>query len=257
MMSSDPSFIPDIRDLPMPAGRAEVRRLAFRHEILATGADVRRSGVWWKVAVPLLAAGTLAGVLVVADRADTPRDTSPTASWTAIPQSLSEADSSAAALRCQSTLTSRHWPISVSAMTAVLAERRGHLTAVMLSGDGQYGMCIGSSNDPVFAGIGEVGVFDPASTVMLDGAPGALNGPAPFRLACGQVASSVGGVEIDTVDGRHIDATVTNGRFFAWWPSGADPRTITATASDGRVLKTVIPAPSNHSAAPVHQPGTP
>lgn len=254
-MSSDPFFLPD---LPMPPGRAEARRVALRREIQAGPPARRRMAVTrWKVmAVPALATAAVAGAFAISALTTRPAS-SLTASWTAIPVPLSSSERAHAQQLCQAQLQSRHWPISVSAMTGVLAERRGQLTAVLLSGTGEYGMCIGDPGNPLFSGIGMVGQFDAATELILDGNPGKLNGSDPFRVAYGQVASSVASVVIDTADGRRVDATVAGGRFFAWWPSGADPTSITAYASDGGVIKTLSPARSTLSPTPVRRPGTP
>jgi hypothetical protein len=253
-MSSNPLFVPD---LPMPPGRAETRRVALRREIQAGPAPHRRmtgAGFRWKVAVPALAAGAVAAAFAISTL--TTHRASLTASWTAIPTALSSDDSARVQQQCQAQLQAQHWPISVSAMTGVLAERRGQLTAVLLSGADEYGVCIGDPGSPLFSGIGMVGPFARAGGLVLDGNPGKLNGSDPFRVAYGQVAPSVTSVVIDTADGRHVDATVDGGRFFAWWPSGADPKSITAFAADGSVVRTLNPPPSELSPTPVHRPGT-
>jgi hypothetical protein len=252
-MSSDLLFVPD---LPMPPGRAETRRLALRREIRADPAPRRRmAGVRWKVAVPVLAAGAVAGAFAISTLTTHPA--SLTASWTAIPTPLSSSDGARAQQQCQARLQAQHWPISVSAMTGVLAEQRGQLTAVLLSGAGEYGVCIGDAGSPLFFGVSAVGEFASTSGLVLDGNYGKLNGSDPFRVAYGQVAPSVTSVVIDTTDGRHVDATVAGGRFFAWWPSGVDPKSITAFAADGSVVRTLNPPQSMLSPSPVHRPGTP
>jgi len=248
-MTSDLFNLPD---LPMPLGRAEARRLALRRE-LAAGGVPRRRLARWKVAVPVLAAGAIAAAFAIGS--PTTHTASLTASWTAVPTALSGDRAVAAQQQCQSRLIAQHWPISVSAMAGVLSEQRGELTAVLMSGAGQYGVCIGRSGSALFTGVGEVSTFSPAEGIVLDGSPGVLNGADPFRVAYGQVAPSVASVLIDTADGRHVDATVSGGRFFAWWPSGADAKSITAYASDGGVVRTLNPAPSVLTPSPVHRSG--
>jgi hypothetical protein len=90
----------------------------------------------------------------------------------------------------------------------------------------------------------------------LDGNPGQLNGANPFRIAYGQVAPSIGRVVIDTTDGLHVNATVHGGRFFAWWPTGADPATITGLAADGTAMTTLHPVATDRSPSPAHKPTT-
>jgi hypothetical protein len=117
-------------------------------------------------------------------------------------------------------------------------------------------MCVGDPADPIFLGIGEMGAFSAPQDLMLDGDPGQLNGSTAFRLAYGQVAPSVSSVEIETADGLQVQATVADGRFFAWWPSGADPSAITAYGADGHAVKTLHPTPTDASPTPSREPGT-
>jgi hypothetical protein len=55
-------------------------------------------------------------------------------SWTPDPDPVSAVDMAAAGTACSAELAraSAHWPIKPAAMTPVLAERRGRLTAVMM-----------------------------------------------------------------------------------------------------------------------------
>lgn len=254
-MSSDLLSPPD---LPMPPGRAEARRAALRRDLTSAvavaPAPARRRTVRWKAAGALAAAAAVGGVFAV--NGLTARTASPIASWTAIPTSLGRAAATAAEQQCQARLQAQHWPVTVSAMTGVLAEQRGRLTAVLLGGADQYGVCVGDPNDPVFIGVGEAGPFATADRIVLDGSPGKLNGTGPYRVAYGQVAPEVTAVLITTSDGRQVDATVAAGRFFAWWPSGADPKAITAYSAGGAVLRTLTPIPSDLAPSPVRRPGT-
>ena len=237
----------------MPPGRFEARRQALTLELTrasqlaplepAAGRDRRRlSPRLRRVVLPALVAAGAAIVLIAVPRGGGSTSVS---SWTAIPTPLTGGALSSAEQACQIRLLSEHWPLSVSAMNGVLGERRGSLTAVMLDGAGQYGMCVGDPSDPIFAGVGTTGPFTAAQVLVLDGDPGQLNGSTPFRLVYGQVAASVREVVIRTADGREVYASLADGRYFAWWPSGADPASIVGYAADGRVLGTLIPPSSD------------
>ncbi|MBR7833758.1 hypothetical protein KDL01_10810 [Actinospica durhamensis] len=198
------------------------------------------------MAIPALAGAGVVIALIAAPRGGGSTSVS---SWTAIPTPLSASALSAAEQACQAKLAGEHWPISVSAMEGVLGERRGSLTAVMLRGADQYGMCVGDTADPIFVGVGTTGPFTPAQLLVLDGDPGKLNGSTPFRLVYGQAAASVHDVVIQTTDGLQVHASLVGGRYFAWWPSGADPASITGYAADGQILKTLSPTPTDATPA--------
>jgi hypothetical protein len=247
MMSPESLVLPD---MPMPEARVRARQRALMREIGAESRAGRRS-MYWKVAIPAVAAGALISALAVGRFTADP--VSLTSSWTAVPTALGAGDAASAGAACETELAKHRWPITVTDMTTVLAERRGQLKTVLMSGDGQYGMCISGPHGRLFSGVGSVGAFGAGDGLALDGEPGQLNGKDPFRLAYGQVAPDVSSVVIDAADGTKVDATVANGRFFAWWPSGADPATITASASDGRLVKVVRPAATPDNPSPTHK----
>ena len=240
-------------DLPLPPGRTELRADALVREIRA-GAG-RRSTTPWKVGIPLVSTCVLVVAIAIAAL---PPHSDLAGSWTPDPDPVSPVDMAAAGTACSAELAraSAHWPIKPAAMTPVLAERRGRLTAVMMMGDRQYGMCVIIDGDNVSSTLGEVEPFEPSTGVLLEGAPGLLNGSIPFRLAYGQVAPSVAHVTIKVADGRTVEATVAGGRFFAWWPSGADPSTIVATDDAGTVVATVRQTATTGPVEPSRSPGS-
>jgi hypothetical protein len=244
----------------MPPGRTEIRRQALLREIGSRSATLTPR-TRWRIVLPAALASTI--VIVVAyigflaiSGTLTASEATLTASWTAIPTPVGPNDHDAMERACQQRLRRAHWPVTVDAMTPVLVERRGHLTAILMRGDGQYGMCVGDPQDPLFVGVGLIGEFDPAAGLHLEGHPGQRNGRNAFRVVYGQVAPAVTGVVIETFDGKAIDATVHGGRFFAWWPSGADPKTMTATSGDGSVVAVVDQPLPQPPGTPTRRPGT-
>jgi hypothetical protein len=236
---------------PMPPGRVQVRRLALIREI-----DVSRraqsSLARWRVAIPVAAVVAIAGVFAAG--INHPNRVSLTATWTPIPTTVGGDKAATLYQQCQQELLKKHWPIKVTTMSGVLAEQRGKLTAVLMTSADQYGMCVGDQRNSLFDGVGVVEPFNPADLLVLDGNPGQLNGAGAFRVAYGQVAPRVASVAIETVDGQNVDATVLGGRFFAWWPSGADPSTISAIAADGSQLDVLKPTSTGLSSTPLPKP---
>lgn len=180
------------------------------------------------------------------------------ASWTATPQSLPRSDAAAAAATCRSALG-----IDDRKARAVISEKRGGWTYVLVEGTAGEGAClmpqdlIGTSGEAA-SKKGFLGTFDSdpaeAPTPARDGfvETGSMEGSIPIRgrlpftsadgwlsWVSGYVGSDVVGVTVHPPMGPDVIATVSQGRFSAWWPAnGAKPGaggawTYTVTLADG------------------------
>lgn len=189
------------------------------------------------------------------------------ASWTPTPQALTAAGEREAAATCRTTLE-----VPDQGEQVVVAERRGGWTYVLLAGPASEGFCLMPDDlvghrDPArerpegfFGGY----TTDPgdAPTLPRDriDETGSMSGsvPAPgflpfrddgwFTSVQGYVGSDVMGVTVRTPIGTDVEASVTNGRFAAWWPSampssenldvmGAWAYTVTLTDGSTREVK--------------------
>ncbi|MBC6458206.1 hypothetical protein [Actinomadura sp. HBU206391] len=200
----------------------------------------------WMLLAPLAPLAVVDIALVIGGMAfESP---SPVASWTAVPASLSPAARTAAAHSCQERLSGQPRSLDAAGLKEVVAEDRGGLTAVLMSGSGRYGMCVGEPGAPLFVGAGDAGRLT-GDGIVLGGAPVRIDRSAridrsvPFRVAYGKATSKVSTVVITTADRRLVTATISAGHYLAWWPSDADPVTITATAADGRIIEVLRPDP--------------
>jgi hypothetical protein len=137
----------------------------------------------------------------------------------------------------------------VAASRTVLAEQRGDWTfVVMAAPDGTEGSCLTAQH---WTGVWGSGAINAGPAPALDGARDAVSrslgldttSEGGFYTLTGLVGDSVTGVTI-TVGDVQIEATVTTGRFAAWWPSPATPQddksvnpipavTLTLTFDDG------------------------
>lgn len=161
------------------------------------------------------------------------------ASWTATPQPLSRSDAAAAATTCQSALG-----IDGRSARAVISEKRGGWTYVLVESPAGEGAClmpeklIGSSD----SGARKKGLFGTFNTdppeaptpspdgIVENGSMGgsvSLPGRLPFTSTDGwfswvggYVGSDVTGVTVHPPVGPDVEATVSQGRFSAWWPAG-------------------------------------
>lgn len=160
------------------------------------------------------------------------------ASWTATPQPLSRPDAAGAATTCQSALG-----IDDRSARAVISEKRGGWAYVLIDSSAGEGAClmpedlIGTS-DSAARKKGFFGTFSPdpeAPTPARDGiiedhsmgGTVSLPGRLPFTSTdgwfswvSGYVGSDVTGVTVHPPVGPDVEATVSQGRFSAWWPAG-------------------------------------
>lgn len=181
------------------------------------------------------------------------------ASWTATPEPLAPAAAAAAADTCQSALG-----FDDRDARTVMSERRGGWTFVRIEGSGGEGSCLmpedfvnGSSSRT----DGFFGTYDPdpptpptpARDAIAETGSMAGSVSLPGRLSLGTVdgwfswvngyaGSDVSGVTVHPPTGPDVEASVSGGRFSAWWPAGeargdnpgvGGAWTYTLTLSDG------------------------
>ncbi|HSU02124.1 MAG TPA: hypothetical protein VLK03_06205 [Nocardioides sp.] len=183
-------------------------------------------------------------------------------SWTPTPEPLTPADVGQALAACRAVLA-----VPDRGERAVVAERRGGWTYVLVAGPRAEGAClmpddlVGQEDPAAHRSLGFFGSYstDPAEapSVARNGiaVTGAMEGSVPrpsiwpfgdddgwFSLVEGYVGAGVTGVTVHTPVGVDVEASVTHGRFAAWWPSeqpSSDnlqvmgPWTYTVTLADG------------------------
>ena len=54
-----------------------------------------------------------------------------------------------------------------------------------------------------------------------------------YTIAIGRAGSAVTGVGLQRVDGSEVTATVSNGRFLAWWPESEGVKALSVTTNTG------------------------
>lgn len=160
------------------------------------------------------------------------------ASWTARPAQLPIAEQEKLAEQCRGYLTEPPGPEMPGVPTAadlraselVVADTRGDWTYVVLSGaDGLEASCLieersGFSIFPWASGTaaGSFGFTAPpppaADQIIGTGLMATAADEGSYWATEGQVGRDVAAVQIVTDAGTTIDATVTAGRFAAWWP---------------------------------------
>lgn len=187
-----------------------------------------------RLLVPL----ALVGVAVVVGPSLMPSGgTSAFASWSPKPGPLAVAEGVAAADTCRSVLG-----VPDQDERVLIAERRGGWTYVLFSGAGSEGACLmpddlighpDARGDLGFFGTyGSDPVADPAPRAVgievTSAADGSVPGPGRwpwssqdswFNWVEGFVGEDVAAVTVHPPGLPDVEATVTDGRFAAWWPS--------------------------------------
>jgi hypothetical protein len=168
------------------------------------------------------------------------------AAWTARPTSADPAQISAAEAHCAPSVGDVGAPqpapgdkqgptLAGGPWSPVLVDTRGDLTLALYSGDGTATMaCLAS---PTFVWLnpidtsGEPPVTD--NTASLDEVT--IRGTAGdvYTIAVGRSGSAVTGVGLQRVDGSVVTATVSDGRFLAWWPEIEGVKALSVTTGAG------------------------
>ena len=227
--------------VPMPQDRLMARRAALLEEIgRPQGARpaLRHRPARLVLSAAVVTAGTMAWLGVSWFTEGGPAY----ASWTPIAQHLDANAVRGQAASCLSRLDGMREAPDTSVMSPVLAERRGVFTAVLIGGPKVIGVCLNGAASWM-AGYTESPALSPGAKLSLTGDGGKTDAPDAARYVYGRAVSGITGVVVTTADGRAVTATVSSGYFFAWWPSGASPRHITATNASGVQVASLTPPP--------------
>ncbi len=161
------------------------------------------------------------------------------AAWSAVPRPLAAPDAEELARTCSARLPAGTTPGGTSTpVTPVLAERRGTSSAVLMGGADNAGVCLQGRNFWA-AGRTEAPPLKAGQALDVQENGGNVTEGDAARYVYGRAGSAVTAVSVDTSDGRRVTATVKDGFFFAWWPSGADPTTVTAADATGEKVGSV------------------
>jgi len=127
-------------------------------------------------------------------------------------------------------------PTSVAQLagrTATLAEQRGDFTFVLsTNGTWTVGCLVAPHVSEQLTLASTIDLSLHTATLAAEGidtlgseGEGTTDGAATAALAFGRVGDHVTAVDVTTVDGRLVHATVTGGYWSAWWPTPDDKRT--------------------------------
>jgi hypothetical protein len=227
-------------DLPARREMPTARVTALRHAIerAARGRRPAHRKAWF-----LVPAGAAACALAVVLVANTLTPTAAYASWTAVPGTLTSAETTALGAQCATSVRAS-FPNAADDLKPVVGERRGTFQTALIAGGPQIALCADWLGVPDGEGVRGSSL----SGLVLDAAlkqgevlqtiavPGQLSGPDAARIAFGLVSSDVRAVKVITAEGVEVTASVQRGYFLAWWPSGSSAASVKAFAADGQLL---------------------
>jgi hypothetical protein len=219
------------------------------------------------VAAGALTAAAVAGaaVWVVAFSSQT---TSAFAGWSATPTAGSPKQVSAAESACRHRLTSSAPPGArsgggpapaggpdIAHLRPVLTDTRGPFTWAIFAGSDATASCITGPSLTMTSASGGVAVTAVAGKIALTSASQTQT-PAgnAYSFVEGRAGSGVTAATLVLDDGAHVQATIQNGWFVAWWPGDRGARSALVTTSSGTVTE-ALPAQSGPGCPPLSNPG--
>jgi hypothetical protein len=163
------------------------------------------------VASAAAAAGTLAVIISLGAGAS-----NAFAGWSAKPTKPTPGQLAAAGAACQ------HSQSSVAGLPLALVDTRGPFTFAVYANSESTASCIES---PSFVLLSQSQASSPVNVpdgrVLLSSVRTSERGDHAFGFAYGRTGTGVSAVTLVLDDGTKVQATVANGWFVAWWPSGA------------------------------------
>jgi hypothetical protein len=243
--------------LPMTAG-SRVRAHAYRP---------RTRGLRPPVAAGALTAAAVAGaaVWVVAFSSQT---SSAFAGWTATPTAGSPGQVSAAEAACRQRLTSAAPPGAqtggdlppaggpdLSKLQPVLTDTRGPFTWAIFSGGNANASCISGPSFTMASVSGGVAVTAVPGRVALSSSSQAqTSSGAAYSFAEGRTGDGVTAATLVLDNGKHVQATLENGWFVAWWPGHESASSALVTTSAGTTTQ-ALPAHAGPACPTAPKPG--
>jgi hypothetical protein len=250
------------------------RAMAARADALPAGAAARIGAHDYRprtrslrppVAAGALTAAAVAGVAVwvVGFSSQTP---SAFAGWTATPSAGSPGQVSAAEAACRHRLSAPAPPGAqtgggppaggpdLSRLRPVLADTRGPFTWAIFSGADASASCISGPSFTMTSVSGGVVVTAAAGRVALSSSSQTQTpGGAAYSFVEGRVGAGVTAAALVLGDETHVQATLQNGWFVAWWPGHRTARSALVSTASGTTTQ-LLPA---HAGPPCPAPPKP
>jgi hypothetical protein len=203
----------------------------------------------------LLAAAAATAAVLLIDLG--PRAPTAFAGWSAKPTAAGADQISTAEAGCRQQLNSaaaaavrRHvpsaLPTSMLDLPVALTDVRGPFTFVVFADAHRTATCI---SGPQFSSVAGTASSEPAASlpadqIVLSQQIHTSRAGDAYSFVEGRVGSGVTGASLAMSDGSHVQATVQNGWFVAWWPSDANVTSAAVTSAAGTSTQALHTSPA-------------
>lgn len=193
---------------------------------------------------------------------------------TATPSALASATAACSAATTPATAVTPPARIPLTSEEAVLSETRGGYTAAIYDVSNSVYLCITNGGSITYIALvspttrggggllpGDIGYVAPDADQLTfpntrPWVPWQLLGANRTIIhALGSVGTDISTITLDFADGTTVDATIEDGWYFAWWPSGQAPMSFEITTTSGETIHSQWPCQAGSSScAFVDQP---
>lgn len=217
------------------------RRLGLKRDLVIRIARHDRRRRRLRVGAGIGVTATAAASTIAVMLSSTP---AASAAWSAVPAPLTISVNDPMVAQCLADLPAGPSDqIGQAQLTPMVAERRGTSRAALLGGYDSQAICITTPTSRT-GGRTLSPALPVGHDISLTGNGGSTDAASGDRYVYGRVSPRVDAVTVTTTTGLQVTASVAHGSYFAWWPGGAGPATITAEGLHRRVIATVSPAPA-------------
>lgn len=213
------------------------RRVALKHDLvirIASDDRRRRRRVRSGVSLTVVAVAVTAAAMLTFTPAAS-------ASWSAVPAPLSVGLDNPMVQQCLGELPAGpSEQLGQAQLVPLVAEKRGTSRAALLGSGDSQAICIAVGKSRT-GGRTLSPALPAGQELSVAGNGGSTDADSGDRYVYGRVSPRVVTVSIVTATGLHVTASVAHGSYFAWWPGGAAPATVTAEDVNRQVIATISP----------------
>jgi hypothetical protein len=170
------------------------------------------------------------------------------AGWSATPTAPAGGQVAQAEAQCQAQLASLPpgGPTASDPSRAlVLTDIRGPYTVAIYASSTSSSTCF---TGPSFTAVsGTQGAITPAAAgkIQFSSSHLATRAGSPYTLVDGNTGPDVTGVSLVLDNSQHVQATLSDGWFEAWWPGSASATSAAVTTASGTTTQALNPVPSS------------
>lgn len=169
------------------------------------------------------------------------------AGWSATPTAPAGGQVAQAEAQCQAQLASlppRAPTTSGPSQALVLTDIRGPYTVAIYASSTSSSTCFTGPSFTAVSGTQGAITSAAAGKIQFSSAHLTTRTGSPYTLVDGNTGPDVTGVSLLLDNGQHVQATLSDGWFEAWWPGSASATSAAVTTPSGATTQSLNPAPS-------------